>query len=93
MRRTSPRPDHSLRQLSERLDAAARRINPFLAAIVVILMLLSFARAVSLIDWRVLPQTPAATACPSAATAPGAINPGASPSAATASRHLAAAAD
>ncbi len=75
-------------------------MNPFLAAVIVILMLLSFARAVTLIDWRVLPQTPAASACPGAAAtpgaaSPGAASPGASPAAAVApgSHHLAARAD
>ncbi|HEY3912122.1 MAG TPA: hypothetical protein VGM07_19865 [Stellaceae bacterium] len=68
-------------------------MNPFLAAVIVILMLLSFARAVTLIDWRALPQTPTATACPSGAAAPGTADRESSPSRATASHQLAKAAD
>jgi hypothetical protein len=63
VRRTSPRPDHSPRPLIERLNEAARIMNPFLATAAVVLMLLNFACAVSLINWQVLPATPSATAC------------------------------
>ncbi len=62
-----------------RLDEAARWMNPLLAAVVIALMILDFACAVSLIDWRNLPQTAAATAGPSAA-AGQAADPGSSAS-------------
>jgi hypothetical protein len=43
-------------------------MNPFLAAFAVVLMLLNFACAVSLINWQVLPATPD-TSCPAASSA------------------------
>lgn len=55
----------------QRLDDAARVMNPFLAAVAVMLMLLNFVYAVRLINWQVLPQTPSAATCPVGAAAAG----------------------
>lgn len=67
-------------------------MNPFLAAVVIALMVLNFVWAVSLIDWRNLPDAPMASANPptSQATAPG---PGASATMAAPSRRVAAPTD
>lgn len=57
-----------------RLDRVAYWMNPFLAAAVVALLILNFTCAVDLIDWRDLPETPAAAGTATASapvTAPG----------------------
>jgi len=67
-------PDHPVRQLIARLDHVAQGMNPFLAGAVIILLLLNFAYAFSLINWSsVIPPTPtpAGVAAP-AHTAPAA---------------------
>jgi hypothetical protein len=91
VRQTSPRQDHSPRPLLQRLDDAARIMNPFLAAVAVVLMLLNFACAVSLINWQVLPATPSATACAvshsGGGTQPAAAKPPAQTQGATAPAH------
>jgi hypothetical protein len=68
VRRTFSRQNHSLGQLIRHLDQIARSMNPFLAAVVIVLVILNFALVVNLIDWRDLPETPPAEASPSAAT-------------------------
>jgi len=65
--------------LINRLDQISRSMNPFLAAVVIVLMILNFACVVSLIDWRDPSETPAAAATPNTATVPAPATGPASP--------------
>jgi hypothetical protein len=56
--------------LINRLDQISRSMNPFLAAVVIVLMVLDFACVVNLIDWRDPSETPVAAAGLSTSTAP-----------------------
>jgi hypothetical protein len=51
MRHIFPRYDYLLGQM-RRLDDISRRMNPFLALVIVALLILNFTRALNLIDWR-----------------------------------------
>jgi hypothetical protein len=58
MRRIFSQYDHPLGRLVRRLDDVALRLNPFLALAIIGLLILNFACALNLIDWRNLPETP-----------------------------------
>jgi len=62
VRQQFSREDHSWSRTIERLDRVSRAMNPMLLFIAVSLVVLNLACVVNLIDWRNLPQTPAAEA-------------------------------
>ncbi len=57
MRRIFSQYDHPVGRLVRRLDNVARQLNPFLAAVIIGLLILNFACALNLIDWRNLPES------------------------------------
>ncbi len=75
MRQIFSRHDHLPGRLTARLDNTARRMNPVLALVIIGLLILNFACAVNLIDWRNLPDTvplssPSASLAPAQGAAP-----------------------
>jgi hypothetical protein len=70
MRQIFSRHDHLPERLTARLDNAARRMNPVLALVIIGLLILNFACAVNLIDWRNLPDNSTPLSGPSASVAP-----------------------
>src|SRR5271170_6288761 len=78
VRRQFSREDHSWSRTIEQLDRVSQAMNPLLLIIAVSLVVLNLTCVVNLIDWRDLPQPPAAsaTAVPTVANpAPGASRP------------------
>ena len=71
MRQIFSQYDRPLVRLVRRLDDIARRLNPFLAVVIIALLILNFACAFDLIDWRNLPEsTPLADRSQAAASQP-----------------------
>jgi hypothetical protein len=68
VRRQFSEEDHSWGQTIERLDRVSQAMNPMLLFIAVALVVLNLACVVNLIDWRNLPQPPAASAAAASAS-------------------------